>query len=311
MTDRTDYGTSTQTLSTAGQTVTFDVTEWVRFWVAVPQENYGLILKAAPGGSVEYTIASSEYNTPADLRPILAVWYYPTFIGPTPTRTPTRTPTQTLTPTPTNTPTPMTALFQKGQYPTASYMGVQDTFISNLSDTMVNYGISTTINIRSGDKRAGLIRFDLSSIPHTATVVSGTLRLDVEYATNSNPITVSLYALNRPWSETEATWVQAAAGNPWFIGGANGIPQDRSGTLAATLTMTDTSVYTFDITSLVQGWVANPSTNHGLVIKATAGPDVEYAIWSSDWLNPSPRPLLQVTYYVTQMKTSLPIILRR
>jgi hypothetical protein len=92
-----------------GRWYSLDVTDMVAHWVAHPEENHGLILRAQEGTSTLVNIISSEHPDLAR-RPMLHVTYewplpQPT---PTPTATPTASPTMTpsTTPTSTSTPTP-------------------------------------------------------------------------------------------------------------------------------------------------------------------------------------------------------------
>lgn len=92
-----------------------DVTEAAREWVADPDANFGLVVKAQ-GDSVEVRFASSEYPH-VELRPCLVVTYMETDATATPTAT--VTPTETYTPTATETPTP-TATNTPTRTPTAT-----------------------------------------------------------------------------------------------------------------------------------------------------------------------------------------------
>ena len=55
--------------------------------------------------------------------------------------------------------------------------------------------------------------------------------------------------------------------------------------------------YEFDVTPLVQGWVDNPSTNYGLILKPLAGTNVQYNAYSSEYPDPNLRPRLTVIYH--------------
>jgi hypothetical protein len=101
--DRTATAYATFHLNAANSAVTMDVADLVRYWVAHPDENFGMVLKgASAGGSVEYRFASAEYPD-VSRRPLLEVAYSVASATATPTNTPTRTATNT--PAPTSTPT--------------------------------------------------------------------------------------------------------------------------------------------------------------------------------------------------------------
>jgi hypothetical protein len=50
-----------------------------------------------------------------------------------------------------------------------------------------------------------------------------------------------------------------------------------------------------DITGIVNGWIANPSSNHGLVIGALTGPDVGTVSLASAGLGPATA--VRVTFF--------------
>jgi hypothetical protein len=83
-----------------GRWYTLDVTDMVAHWVAHPEENHGLILRAKDGVSTFVYIRSSEHPDVAR-RPVLQVtyeWPLPQQPTPLPTSTPTHTPIPTPTP---------------------------------------------------------------------------------------------------------------------------------------------------------------------------------------------------------------------
>jgi hypothetical protein len=69
--------------------------------------------------------------------------------------------------------------------------------------------------------------------------------------------------------------------------------------------------YSFDVTDLVQLWVASPSANKGLILKYVDGPSVEYNFASSQYSENALRPKLTVTYIPplpTVVRMYLPIV---
>ncbi len=219
--------------------------------------------------------------------------------SPTPVATP--TPTRTATPSATPTRTPIAVVFRQGISPSPGYDGVWDTHISNYDpgDATTNFATNTTLWLRSTGHRVALMRFDISSIPVTATILQASLSLYVDSQTNSNPLAVSAYRLLRSWSLTQTTWLLASAGTPWGFPGANAIGTDREDTPTGTQTLTQAHVwYELNLKPLVQSWVANPGGNHGFVlIGSSSGGQVEYHLRSSDYYSaPEFRPKLVVTY---------------
>jgi len=312
--DRDDYAISTVTMSQYGVWYNFDVTDFARWWVQNPGQNFGLVLKAIDGSQVEYELWSSDYEFAPQVRPKLTIVYSTSFAGPTATATPTRTHTPAPTSTPTRTPTPLTIVFQNGVGPVASYNGVVDTFISNFADTTTNYGDAQAIELRTNDIRAALLRFDLSSLPAGANILSATMSVHVDYRTNDFSLPVNLYSMFRPWDEMQATWISATNSVAWAVPGANG-GSDRSTTATASATMSNIYTwYDFDVTDLVRQWVTNASNNKGVILKAGSGPSVAYGLRSSEYFaNPNYRPKLTIRCYGCQpqgtYRIMLPVIL--
>lgn len=75
-----------------------------------------------------------------------------------------------------------------------------------------------------------LIQFDLSSIPAGSVVNSATLTLnaDTRFRGNAAGQPVEVYRVTRPWDEAGATWIHAAANDPWATQGG-----DYAGTAGA------------------------------------------------------------------------------
>jgi len=212
------------------------------------------------------------------------------------------------------TPTPQTVVFQRGQSPVQSYEGVYDTFISNFGDPTSNYGMSPTLELRTNDLRAALLRFDVSSMPSGANVLYAIMSVHVDYKTNDFAMPMNLYNMVRPWQEMQSTWISATDGVAWSVPGANGL-SDRSTTLADALTMTSANTwYDFDVTNLVKQWLTNPAGNQGVILKAGTGAAVAYGLRSSEYFAaPSYRPKLTITCYNCQPRLGatvfLPVIL--
>ncbi|MBC7224753.1 MAG: DNRLRE domain-containing protein, partial [Anaerolineae bacterium] len=299
-----------------------DVTDMVQEWVDNPASNLGVLVRATGATAVQYNVASAEHADP-HLRPKLVVAYRvgptptptstPTHTGtptntptvtptgtitptPTATNTPTITPTPTVTPTPTITPTPLPAvvlLFQQG---VGGYTGMEDTFIDAWSPTS-NYGYATYLAARATNIRPALLRFDVSAIPPGSLVDEAKLALYVYDRSNASGLVAQVYGVLRQWTEHQATWQLAAVANPWEVAGCDG-PTDRASIITDQVVWdTIGAWHEFDITPLVQGWVDNPASNYGLIIKPLAGTNVQYNAYSSEYPISDFRPKLTVTYH--------------
>ena len=200
---------------------------------------------------------------------------------------------------PTNTPNPSTThSFRNGSAPTSGYAGNTDTTLSQANPT-INYGGAADLLIdgddpsRSGNDKAALLRWDISAIPPGSIVQGAELTLQVS---NASPNTYGVYEIKRSWAENTATWQQAQSGTAWQSPGAAGTA-DRGSTLLGEITPSSTGAYVITLNNaglaLVQSWINNPATNHGLIIADTDqknGIDV----YSSETTAIANRPVLSI-----------------
>jgi len=308
-TDRAPQAFATMVLTTTNVWTNWDVTPLAQEWIADPEANRGVILKAGSGTQVEYSLIASHHLANPTLRPRLQIVYaLPVNVTPVPvpTRTPTATPSSTATPSI----IPTVVVFQAGQRPDAGYTGVADTYISGEGDLSANYGLDPVFSVGAGDTRAALLRFDLSSIPPWVIVQNARLAVFSDGASIGYPLTISALQVLRPWSETQATWLDAMAGRRWTIPGANGLGSDRLARPSDTRVVNSLGVwYEFDITDMAAEWVASPEANAGLVLKGLDGPSVAYDFRSSQYqgvLGGLFRPQLILSYVVPPGPTPTP-----
>jgi len=157
--------------------------------------------------------------------------------------------------------------FQDGVSPTVSYAGTRDTYI-DASSPDTNYGGSgVTTLVSDGDPdQAAMLQWDISSISPGSTVQAASITLSV---TSPSIDTYELYEMKRDWVETEATWNHYATGNPWQQPGAQA-GSDRGEDVLGAISASSTGLYVINLDDdgigLVQRWVDDPSTNHGVII---------------------------------------------
>jgi hypothetical protein len=146
------------------------------------------------------------------------------------------------------------------------------------TDTVLNGGLPDQPN---GDNPSftaeevgpihGLLRFDLSSIPTTATVVGA----ELEVWTNFSPSqggTAELFRVAEEWDEATATWNERSTGVAWTVAGGT-TTGEAVGSITTTNDMFFESLETrIELpVALVAGWVAEPASNHGLIFVPTSG----------------------------------------
>lgn len=193
------------------------------------------------------------------------------------------------------------------------------------ADTWVSQGFPNSTNALSGEPAGTatylyyryvsglndvLMRFELGAIPPGSRIIKATLRLFRDYTYNPES-TAGLRGFSQPifavtdpdgtggWTETEATWNSKRSGVPWKAGGtivdALG-PQIGSvyikNWLSGSYARQDW--YDADLTAAVQGWVDNPSSNLGFVIRNN--PYFNRTFRSKENPDASLRPYLEVTF---------------
>ena len=291
-TDRLGVADDTITLNHWGVYRGFDVTESVRYFLQHPNENYGWLIKGVSSSTAEYSFGSSR-NQVVEYRPILRIDYEACAPGATATLTPgantTATPT-TVFSTPSATPQP--TIYNE--------VAIEDAYISEW-DPQSPLGSQDPLRLRcsSDGVRRMLLRFDLSSIPTGARVISATLHLWTE-PTGAPPhsFSIAAYRLRRLWAESTATWQQAASGQPWDMPGASSPTSDYYDQLLSTCTVSGANQEcVWDVTSAVQEWVLPDALNAGfLLMGQQPSLRLTYNFVSSEATNVATRPRLIVHY---------------
>lgn len=200
---------------------------------------------------------------------------------------------------------PTTTVFQKWVSPDPYYAGVADSYIS-LYEPDTNYGTIATMKAHtfSGRERA-LVKFDISRIPTSARVLQARLNLFLWYRNQPYSATAYAYKVKRHWTETDVTWNKATAAVSWSQAGCNDPLNDYDASSVATTTLNYTQVtYTWDVTEMVQQWVANPISNEGVLIIAE-GVSNQFQFRTSDGISPDQRPALEVTYDLSEVTPTL------
>ncbi|MFN0246471.1 MAG: DNRLRE domain-containing protein [Kofleriaceae bacterium] len=187
-----------------------------------------------------------------------------------------------------------------GERTGANFTGVTtDTTLNAVLPTN-NYGGDASLTVDDG--ASSVIRFDLSSIPTGATLVSASLTIWTNPA-SSTPDTVEVFELIEAWAEgtgtetivsTEpATYNERLPGTSWSGPGAsNG---SRGVRIAAFTPLSQNSPYTSQLANVVVAkWIAQPSTNYGMVFDLAGTNAV--GLVSRNSVRATARPMLTVAY---------------
>ena len=121
-----------------------------------------------------------------------------------------------------------------------------------------NYGAETYIEVKSRQNKneRSLLTFDLTQIPSGSSVSSATLSLNA-YTVPGTGRTYEAWRATTTWAESTATWNLP----PNYAGSASASAGETSGWMAWS---------SATLTSDVQGWVTDSSTNYGWMINDSA-----------------------------------------
>jgi len=224
--------------------------------------------------------------------------------SPTPTSadTPTLTPTATMTETPTLTPTPTLeplreVILRNGMSPDATYAGIADTWI-NAWDAEKSHGSDEALHFGqwgASDTCRILIRIaDLERyLPPTAEIVSAHLYLKSTQPAAQH-VRIDAMRVRREWSAQDATWTHATRDRAWALGGCSGVT-DREVDAESQCEIEAGDLWLWDVTTLVQEWLLDPTRNHGILLMNNLASYTERAFYSSE-AGPENRPYLRITY---------------
>ena len=142
------------------------------------------------------------------------------------------------------------------------------------------------------DQSAVLMRFDLSLLP-LGTVVTG---VELILNARSSSDTYDIYEVLRPWVPAEATSNQFATGQLWGMAGAGQVGVDIGAAALGSISSPG-GLVTVSFTNAgvlaVQGWIGEPITNLGMIVRDSAALDPLH--WDGyDDSTPTQRPQLIV-----------------
>jgi hypothetical protein len=143
-------------------------------------------------------------------------------------------------------------------------------------------------------KARAVIKFpSLSPVPASARVQEALLTLWSTQA-NNEVAAYEAHALTKDFDEATATWQRASTATAWATAGG-----DFTAAAANTVSQLVTPArHNWDLTSMVQGWVTTPTSNHGVLFKvANETTPAEHTLFlSSEAPESQLRPQLRITY---------------
>lgn len=193
----------------------------------------------------------------------------------------------------------------------ASAVADQMAFTATAGVTMVadggadiNYNDSLETILWVAPGKSGLLQFDVSGLPAGVSIDSATLTLQNGFVGNGTPV-IEVYQETEAWTEPTVTWNSPtgdASGNPWdaAVGGFG--PGMAVGTNVLDTTIVNSlSLFDWDVTSAVQAWYSDPSSNHGLLLRRGGFSDgVKLLTTEGAVANEGTPPTLHVVYTVPE-----------
>jgi len=269
---------------------------WVR-WYDTKQglDVWGPALVHSPG---EITLGSPPFTD--DI--VLHAWRnIPT---PTATTTPSPTPhaTATSSVTPSRTPVPTSTASASppptiplpSATPTLTTIAVSWSGDDAVADSWLlpespaeNMGAAKQARLRAyQDDRLLYRALKLADVPQYASIITATLCLHI--SGGQNLASLVAYPVRRPWSEMSVTY-----NSPWELPGLAS-PDDYLELGIAGEPAPSPDIICFDLTSLVQAWLAG-FPNDGIVVRRTDHTDESYVVGTSEG-DQELVPVLQITY---------------
>jgi RHS repeat-associated protein len=179
-----------------------------------------------------------------------------------------------------------------------------DTYLLSSSPN-ANYGTSADMGIGENNNATNkyarsLIKFDLSSLPADANIVSATLSLWTSIDVSGNNSAVNVYRLKVPFSETQANWNRSATGINWQTAGAAGVNDRESAAIGSVQISASEPLNTEKQIALdpskVQEMADGAFTNNGFLLAMDAELNNRFDFKTSDTTTASQRPMLTIQY---------------
>lgn len=188
----------------------------------------------------------------------------------------------------------------------------QDTYMAS-NATTTNFGADNYMRIGelswAGNICRALLKFDLSSIPATATIDSAVLHTWLKDSGTTNSSTNSTHRLyrvrnSRDWVETEATYTIFKTSNNWTTAGCGSTASDREDTILAECPYLTSGAanaefdFTWNASGLAQiaAWTAGTVENNGMLAKSPVEIDDAFSIHSSEATTAGYRPKMVINY---------------
>ncbi len=163
-----------------------------------------------------------------------------------------------------------------------------------------NWGSGNPVGCEQAGRRI-VHRFDFTSLPAGAVISNATLTWMFSAIITGDPAggTLTIYEVTQTgWTEAGVTWNKYNGVNNWATGGGDYVP-DRAATFTVPASKSDGTLFTWDVTSMVQHFQASHGNiaNFLMILSGTmASRGCDFH--SSEDGTVSKRPKLDITYDV-------------
>ena len=206
-------------------------------------------------------------------------------------------PPASATPTPTPAPTlapgtgERTMRLQQGL---KGYTGVTDTYLNAWAPDTPFFG-REALTIRVDNAFAGLIRFEIASIPAGSEIIDARLHM-VRTDANEPNVWISAFEVRRPWSY-DATYNRASQDVFWQEPGALGKSDVYQLSInEIPIAVAQGEALDLEVTELVRKWLAFPEQNHGIILRGESNVNKRYTFGSSDAPEQDVHPYLEIRF---------------
>ena len=184
--------------------------------------------------------------------------------------------------------------FQAGVSPNPGYDGASDTVLIH-GDPDDPAGGEDELEVDGWPVQRALLKWRLDGVSPGGRVTYAAITLSVTDEAGGAPY--ELREVTRAWREAEATWRQATRDAPWAAPGASG-PDDRGEALLGTVATDEEGRFVFRLNAagraIVEGWIRDPASNHGLLLTAPPNTTNGLDLASSEVKDPRARPRLEI-----------------
>jgi len=162
--------------------------------------------------------------------------------------------------------------------------GIESVFPTN-NYALLNYtgiGNSASTIVRT------YIEFDLSSIPADVRITDADLKLYQYNTIGSDNFTIGLYKVTSNWDESTITWNLQPTSS-------------TDAEITSNITVGAITWKSWDIDTLVQGWLDGTISNYGMMLKDTdesSDNTIAYFFTSDYTTDATKRPILEIDYYI-------------